>query len=93
MIDMQKLCGRTTRKLEYQGHYLFLPGMELAYVFGALYHCPRKTLLGVHLPRIDRQLAKLEAMGEEAYGSGYWDGMSMSPLLLVPSSTWADPAS
>ena len=50
--------------------------MELAYVFGSLFHCPRKTLLGTHIPRIERQMAKLEAKGEEAYGSGYWDGES-----------------
>jgi hypothetical protein len=48
--------------------------MELAYVFGALYHCPRKTLMGTHIPRIDRQLDKLVKKGEEAYGTGYWDG-------------------
>jgi hypothetical protein len=54
--------------------------MELAYVFGALYHCPRKTLLGVHLPRIDRQLEKMQDKGEEAYGSGFWDGTSLHSL-------------
>ena len=74
LISPQKLCVRKTRKFESQGQYLFLPGLELAYVFGALYHCPRKTLLSVHLPRIDKQLDKLVADGESGHGSGYWDG-------------------
>lgn len=71
---LQKLCVRKTRKFESQGHYLFLPGLELAYVYGALYHTPRKTLLGVHLPRVDRQLERIKAKGAEAYEGNYWDG-------------------
>lgn len=52
--------------------------MELAYVFGALSHTPRRDLLGKHLPRIDAQLATLDASTPEDYGTGaeYWDGTS-----------------
>ena len=71
-LPIEKLCNRKARKFESQGQRLFLPAMELAYVFGALGHCPRDKLLEVHLPVIDAGLKQLEK-GEE-YGSGYWDG-------------------
>ena len=50
--------------------------MELAYVFGALSHTPRRLLLGKHLPRIDKMLRKLDESSPEVYGNGseYWDG-------------------
>lgn len=49
--------------------------MELAYVFGALGHCPREKLLSLHLPRIDAALEKLQATTPEKYEGGhYWDG-------------------
>ena len=52
--------------------------MELAYLFGALSHTPRRDLLAKHLPRINKMLAKLEASTPETYGNGneYWDGAS-----------------
>jgi hypothetical protein len=79
-VDNQKLCVRKTRKFETQGHYLFLPGLELAYVYGSLFHTPRRTLMGTHLPRIERQLERLKDKGPEAYGMGYWDGESGARL-------------
>lgn len=74
LIWRQKLVSRKTRKFESQGHRLFLPGLELAYVFGSLGHAPRRSLLDTLIPRIDKRLAELEAVGPEKYGKGYWDG-------------------
>ena len=49
--------------------------MELAYIFGALGHCPREKLLSLHMPMIDAALEKLQAKTPEAYEGGhYWDG-------------------
>jgi hypothetical protein len=77
------LASRKTRKFEAQGKTLFLPAMELAYVFGSLSHTPRKDLLSIQLPRIDRMLAKLEKNTPEVYGNGhdYWDGESGLPVV------------
>jgi hypothetical protein len=76
LTGCQKFCSRKARKFESQGQKLFLPGLELAYVFGALTHTPRGLLLGKHLPRIDRMLGKLDKVSPEDYGTGseYWDG-------------------
>lgn len=75
-LPIEKLASRKTRKFESQNHTLFLPAVELAYVFGSLSHTPRKVLLHQHLPRIDRMLGKLEGVAPEEYGNGheYWDG-------------------
>jgi len=44
-------------------------------VFGALGHCPRDKLLGIHLPRINFALKKLDETTPEAWEGGhYWDG-------------------
>jgi len=74
--DLQKFGTRKARKFESQGHTLFLPAMELAYLFGALSRTPRRALLSKHLPRIDRMLKKLDESSPEEYGNGheYWDG-------------------
>jgi hypothetical protein len=60
-LPIEKLCSRKARKFHSQENRLFLPAMELAYVFGS---------------RIDRMLGKLEASEPEAHGNGheYWDG-------------------
>jgi hypothetical protein len=75
-LPIEKLCSRKARKFHSQENRLFLPAMELAYVFGSLSHTPRKSLLTTLLPRIDRMLGKLEASEPETYGNGheYWDG-------------------
>jgi hypothetical protein len=77
-LPIEKLCSRKARKFHSQENRLFLPAMELAYVFGSLSHTPRNSLLQTLLPRIDRMLGKLEASEPEAYGNGheYWDGES-----------------
>lgn len=75
---MQKFVARKARKFIHQGNRLFLPAMELAYVFGQIGHTPRRLLLGNWLPHINSQLSKLLASTPEAWGNGdeYWDGES-----------------
>jgi hypothetical protein len=80
-LTRQKLVVRKTRKFEHQGQRLFLPGVELAYVFGSLSHAPRRALISVLIPRINKRLAELAAVSPEDYGRGYWDGQ----LLLATS--------
>ena len=86
-LPIEKLCSRKARKFHSQNHRLFLPAMELAYVFGSLSHTPRKSLLHTLLPRIDKMLGTLEGVTPEEYGNGhgYWDG-KFSFLHLIPSS-------
>ena len=81
----QKLCNRKARKFESQGQRLFLPAMELAYVFGALGHCPRDKLLDIHLPHLNKRLEILESKTPEEYGEGlrYWDGKCRSRSMLT----------
>jgi hypothetical protein len=87
-LPIEKLASRKARKFHSQNHRLFLPAMELAYVFGSLSHTPRKSLLHTLLPRIDRMLSTLEGVEPAEYGNGheYWDGTyslhSYSPPLL-----------
>lgn len=77
-LPIEKLCSRKARKFHSQDHRLFLPALELAYVFGSLSHTPRRSLMQTHLPRIDRMLAKLDGVEPASYGNGheYWDGES-----------------
>lgn len=77
-LPIEKLCSRKARKFHSQNHRLFLPAMELAYVFGSLSHTPRGSLLHTLLPRIDKMLATLEGVEPAEYGNGheYWDGTS-----------------
>jgi hypothetical protein len=86
-LPIEKLCSRKARKFHSQNHRLFLPAMELAYVFGSLSHTPRKSLLHTLLPRIDKMLGILEGVTPEEYGNGhgYWDG-KFSLLHLILSS-------
>lgn len=72
--------SRKARKFESQGRRLFLPALELSYVFGSWNSAPRRCLLKGHVPRIDAHLAKLEGQTEDTYegGHGYWDGESRS---------------
>ncbi|ORY33728.1 hypothetical protein BCR39DRAFT_518906 [Naematelia encephala] len=84
-LPIEKLCNRKARKFESQGHRLFLPALELSYVFGALSHTPRRALLGIILPRIDRALDKLQKTTPEEYGlrkgTEYWDDYCLGHFL------------
>jgi hypothetical protein len=75
-LPIEKLANRKGRKYLAQGHMLFLPAMELAYVFGSLGHTPRRVLVSKWLPHINAELARLEASTPEEWGNGeqYWDG-------------------
>lgn len=75
-LPIEKLASRKGRKYLAQGNTLFLPAMELAYVFGSLGHTPRRVLVDKWLPHINAELARLEASTPEAWGNGdrYWDG-------------------
>ena len=93
-LPIEKLCSRKARKFHSQNHRLFLPAMELAYVFGSLSHTPRKSLLHALLPRIDKMLGTLEGVEPAEYGNGheYWDGTLLlsfftSSSILFPIKT------
>lgn len=82
-LPIEKLAARKARKFLSQGNRLFLPAMELAYVFGSLGRAPRRILIGKWLPRINAELAKLEESTPETWGSGeeYWDDFVLGHFL------------
>lgn len=82
-LPIEKLAARKARKFLAQGNRLFLPAMELAYVFGSLYRTPRRILLGRWLPRINADLAQLESSTPEEWGNGdeYWDDFALGHFL------------
>lgn len=86
-LPIEKLANRKGRKYLAQGHMLFLPAMELAYVFGSLGHTPRRVLVSKWLPHINAELARLEASTPEEWGNGeqYWDGESVVLVHAIPS--------
>ncbi|WVQ78032.1 hypothetical protein IAT38_000113 [Cryptococcus sp. DSM 104549] len=83
-LPIEKLAGRKSRKFASQGDRLFLPALELAYVFGSLSNTPRRALLDVWMPRIDKMLVRLD-VGPEAYGTGegkeFWDDYCLGHFL------------
>ncbi|KAK8869877.1 hypothetical protein IAR55_000445 [Kwoniella newhampshirensis] len=82
-LPIEKLVSRKARKFQTQDNRLFLPALELAYVFGSLANTPRRVLLDTHLPRISEKLAQLEATMPEEYGNGhgYWDDYCLGHFL------------
>ncbi|WWC61209.1 uncharacterized protein I303_103789 [Kwoniella dejecticola CBS 10117] len=82
-LPIEKLVSRKARKFHSQGQKLFLPAMELAYVFGSLSNTPRRSLLGQWLPRIDKALQGLDSVEPENYGNGheYWDDYCLGHFL------------
>ncbi|ODO03402.1 hypothetical protein L198_02249 [Cryptococcus wingfieldii CBS 7118] len=83
-LPIEKFSSRKARKFESQGGRLFLPALELAYVFGSLGNTPRRSHLDVHIPRLNAMLSKLE-VGEDEYGSKngkeYWDDYVLGHFL------------
>ncbi|TYJ51162.1 hypothetical protein B9479_008283, partial [Cryptococcus floricola] len=83
-LPIEKFSSRKARKFESQGGRLFLPALELAYVFGSLGNTPRRSHLDVHIPRLNAMLGKLE-VGEDEYGSKsgkeYWDNYVLGHFL------------
>ncbi|GMK59553.1 hypothetical protein CspeluHIS016_0801590 [Cutaneotrichosporon spelunceum] len=82
-LPIEKLANRKGRKYIAQGHMLFLPAMELAYVFGCLGHTPRRVLVSKWLPHINAELERLEASTPEEWGNGqqYWDDYALGHFL------------
>ncbi|WVW83205.1 hypothetical protein I302_105223 [Kwoniella bestiolae CBS 10118] len=82
-LPIEKLVSRKARKFHSQHNRLFLPAMELAYVFGSLSNTPRRSLLDSWLPRINKVLKSLEGVEPENYGNGheYWDDYCLGHFL------------
>ncbi|WRT67062.1 uncharacterized protein IL334_004028 [Kwoniella shivajii] len=80
-LPIEKLVSRKARKFHSQSNRLFLPAMELAYVFGSLSNTPRRSLIDEWLPRINRVLGKLDETDPEIYGSAYWDDYCLGHFL------------
>ncbi|WVO12808.1 hypothetical protein L204_100416 [Cryptococcus depauperatus] len=79
-LPIEKFAARKARKFQSQNSQLFLPAIELAYVFGAFNSTPRRNLLDTFLPRINKMLEKLN-VGEEEYSGGYWDDYVLGHFL------------
>ncbi|WVR05111.1 hypothetical protein IAU60_002123 [Kwoniella sp. DSM 27419] len=82
-LPIEKLVSRKSRKFHTQHGHLFLPAMELAYVFGSLSNTPRRSLLDEWLPRVNKALAKLDNTTPEDYlnGNEYWDDYCLGHFL------------
>ncbi|WWD01496.1 hypothetical protein V866_008440 [Kwoniella sp. B9012] len=82
-LPIEKLVSRKARKFHSQNNKLFLPAMELAYVFGSLSNTPRRSLLDSWLPRINKALKALDGVEPENYGNGheYWDDYCLGHFL------------
>ncbi|BEI96809.1 hypothetical protein CcaverHIS631_0203980 [Cutaneotrichosporon cavernicola] len=82
-LPIEKLVNRKGRKYVAQGNMLFLPAMELAYVFGCLGHTPRRMLVSKWLPHLNAEIARLEASTPEEWGNGqqYWDDYALGHFL------------
>ena len=87
-IPLEKFVARKARKCETQGGRLFLPALELAYVFQAITKTPRSVIAERMLPLVDAALAKLKPYegAPKTYGSGskaaeFWDDWCLARLV------------
>ena len=90
-IPLEKFVARKARKCETQGGRLFLPALELAYVFQAITRTPRSVIAERMLPLVDAALAKLKPYegAPKTYGSGsgsskaaeFWDDWCLARLV------------
>ncbi|OCF35432.1 hypothetical protein I317_04948 [Kwoniella heveanensis CBS 569] len=82
-LPIEKLVSRKARKFHSQNNRLFLPSMELAYVFGSLLNTPRRSLLDDWLPKVNNALKKLDEVEPEHYGNGneFWDDYCLGHFL------------
>lgn len=78
----QKFVARKARKYQIQNKSLALPALELAYLFQAIAHAPRKILAKKMLPEVWDTLAKL---GWDA--CGYEESTPRNKDIVSPS-TW-----
>ncbi|KAK7451747.1 hypothetical protein VKT23_012426 [Stygiomarasmius scandens] len=85
-IPLEKFVSRKARKFTSQGGRLALPALELAYLFLAIAHAPRKSVQETQmLSEVRRSQAILDkANGDpKKYkgGKGYWDDLCLVKFL------------
>jgi len=84
-IPLEKFVARKARKCEAQGGRLFLPALELAYIFQAIARAPRLVISEHMLPLVEAALAKLKPYEEapQAYGKAakFWDDWCLARHL------------
>ncbi|EIW75037.1 hypothetical protein CONPUDRAFT_147567 [Coniophora puteana RWD-64-598 SS2] len=84
-IPLEKFVARKARKFETQGGRLAVPALELAYVFLAIAHAPRKIIHEKMLPDVQALQAKLKEheANPKKYenGHGYWDDYCLAHHL------------
>jgi hypothetical protein len=89
-IPLEKFVARKARKCEAQNGRLFLPALELAYVFQAITRTPRSVIAERMLPLVDAALAKLQPYEDESaapqtYQGGkaaeFWDDWCLARLI------------
>ncbi|KAI9435435.1 hypothetical protein H4582DRAFT_1817570 [Lactarius indigo] len=84
-IPLEKFVARKARKCEAQGGRLFLPALELAYIFQAIAHAPRSVIAEQMLPLVEAALAKLKPYEgtPQTYGktAEYWDDWCLARHL------------
>ena len=84
-IPLEKFVARKARKCEAQGGRLFLPALELAYIFQAITRTPRSVIAERILPLVEAALAKLQPYeaAPQTYGRAaeFWDDWCLAHLI------------
>ncbi|KAH9177211.1 hypothetical protein EDB89DRAFT_1934988 [Lactarius sanguifluus] len=85
-IPLEKFVARKARKCEAQGGRLFLPALELAYIFQAIARAPRTVIAEQMLPLVEAALAKLKPYegAPHTYGKAaveFWDDWCLARHL------------
>src|SRR6266702_4069493 len=84
-IPLEKFVARKARKCEAQGGQLFLPALELAYIFQAIARAPRSVIAEQMLPLVEAALVKLKSYegAPQTYGKAaeFWDDWCLARHL------------
>ncbi|KAH7920441.1 hypothetical protein BV22DRAFT_804226 [Leucogyrophana mollusca] len=84
-IPLEKFVARKARKFQQQGGRLALPALELAYVFQAISHAPKKVITSQMLPEVEVVLERLKqhekTPAKYEGGHGYWDDYCLARFL------------
>ena len=86
-IPLEKFVARKARKCEAQNGRLFLPALELAYIFQAIARTPRPVIAERMLPLVDAALATLQPYEDapQTYQDGkaaeFWDDLCLARLI------------
>ncbi|KAH9054765.1 hypothetical protein EDB87DRAFT_1767585, partial [Lactarius vividus] len=84
-IPLEKFVARKARKCEAQGGRLFLPALELAYIFQAIARAPRSVIAEQMLPLVEAALAELKPYegAPQTYGKAaeFWDDWCLARHL------------